>query len=300
MMVSKFLDPKNDFAFRRVFGSERNKDILIPFLNDMLIFREGKPIVDVTFLKTVQDPETASHKTSMVDVLCRDQAGHTYIVEMQVAKGQGFEKRAQYYAAKAYIAQMKVGGAYHDLKEVIFLAITDFVMFPDKASYKSDHVMLDRQTHTHDLKDFSFTFLELPKFHKTIDELTTPMERWAYFFKHADETHEKDVSKIMGLLPPIERAYEELNRFNWDEIEMNTYEEREKRDCDRRAIEAYQREEIYEKGREEGIAKGMEKGREKGREEGMQSIIQHMKNQGLPLEEIAKLTGLDLPTLKKL
>ena len=61
-MLSKFLDPKNDFAFKKVFGTEKNKNILIHFLNDMIVFKEKMPIVDVTFLKTIQDPETAAKK----------------------------------------------------------------------------------------------------------------------------------------------------------------------------------------------------------------------------------------------
>lgn len=82
-MLSKFLDPKNDFAFRRIFGSERNKDILIHFLNDIIVFKEASPILDVTFLKTNQNPEIASQKTSIVDILCKDTQGNQYIVEMQ-------------------------------------------------------------------------------------------------------------------------------------------------------------------------------------------------------------------------
>ena len=96
-MLSKFLDPKNDVAFRKIFGTEKNKDILIHFLNDMITFKEKGPIKEVTFLKTIQDPETAAQKTSIVDILCKDKKGNTYIVEMQVAKEKGFEKRAQYY-----------------------------------------------------------------------------------------------------------------------------------------------------------------------------------------------------------
>src|ERR1700722_13666818 len=111
-MLSKFLDPKNDVAFKKIFGTEKNKDILIHFLNDMITFKERAPIKDVTFLKTIQDPEIAVNKTSIVDILCRDENENTYIVEMQVAKEKGFEKRAQYYASKAYISQMHVGGEY--------------------------------------------------------------------------------------------------------------------------------------------------------------------------------------------
>src|ERR1700722_2042639 len=172
-MLSKFLDPKNDVAFRRIFGSEKNKDILIHFLNDMITFKEHGRIQEVTFLKTIQDPEIIAQKTSVVDILCKDEKGNSYVVEMQVAKEKGFEKRAQYYASKVYIAQVDKGCEYHDLKEVIFLAIADFVMFPNKKDYKSDHVILDKKSHENDLKDFSFTFVELPKFNKDVDHLST-------------------------------------------------------------------------------------------------------------------------------
>ena len=134
-MLSKFLDPKNDVAFRKIFGSEKNKDILIHFLNDVLTFQERGRIVNITFLKTIQDPETAAKKSSIVDILCTDQNGSRYIVEMQVAKDKGFIKRVQYYASKAYISQTHVGGKYQDLKEVIFLAISDCIIFPKKEEW---------------------------------------------------------------------------------------------------------------------------------------------------------------------
>ena len=213
-MFRKFLDPKNDVAFRRIFGSERNKDILIDFLNDMITFKEKATITDVTFLKTIQDPEVAARKTSVVDVLCTDQNSNTYVVEMQFAKERGFEKRAQYYAAKAYASQLKVAGKYYTLKEVIFLAITNFVMFPKKKAYKSDHIILDKDSHEHNLKDFSFTFLELPKIDKTLEESTSRIEKWVYFFKHAEETSEKDLERLLKDTNTLHRAYEELNRFS--------------------------------------------------------------------------------------
>src|SRR3989338_9119218 len=192
-MFTKYLDPKNDIAFKKIFGTEKNKEILIHFLNDMITFKENSPIISVTFLKTSQDPETALKKTSIVDILCKDEKGNQYIVDMQVAKEKGFEKRAQYYASKAYISQANAGEAYHDLKEVIFLAISDFEMFPNKAAYKSDHVILDKESHENDLKDFSFTFVELPKFRKDIDHLSNMTEKWCYFFKHAKSTSMEDL-----------------------------------------------------------------------------------------------------------
>ena len=102
----------------------------------------------------------------------------------QVAPTKGFEKRAQYYAAKAYSRQLSSGqeedGKYQNLKEVIFIAIADCIIFKDKTEYKSDHVILDKNSHEHDLQDFSFTFIELPKFKKTnISELNTILEKWS-------------------------------------------------------------------------------------------------------------------------
>ena len=99
MAVSKFLDPKNDVAFRRIFGSEDNKDILIHFVNDVLELKGKDKIKEVTFLSTIQIPEIASKKQSVVDVLCKDENGVQLIIEMQVSPQEGFEKRAQYYPA---------------------------------------------------------------------------------------------------------------------------------------------------------------------------------------------------------
>ena len=96
---------------------------------------------------------TSGKKESIIDVRCQDQEDAQYIVGMQVAESAGFEKWAQYYAAKAYSRQLLASQAYEQLKEVIFLAITDFLMFPEKAAIKPDHIILDKLTHDHDLKD---------------------------------------------------------------------------------------------------------------------------------------------------
>jgi predicted transposase/invertase (TIGR01784 family) len=291
-MLTKFLDPKNDVAFRRIFGSEKNKDILIDFLNDMITFKEGEPITEVTFLKTVQDPEVAARKTSIVDVLCADQKGHTYVVEMQIAKEKGFEKRAQYYAAKAYTAQMKVNGKYHALKEVIFLAITNFVMFEDKKAYKSDHVILDKVSHEHDLKDFSFTFLELPKINKTLEESTSMVEKWAYFFKHAEETAEREVEELLKHTNALHRAYEELNRFSWSEEELIAYEQAIKQEWDYVAAI----EQAIDEGLQKGLQKGIEKGKAEGKAEGEKQaklfIARNLLSQGFDIEMVVQITNL--------
>jgi predicted transposase/invertase (TIGR01784 family) len=287
-MISKYLNPRSDFAFKRIFGTEKNKDILIHFLNDMLVFKERAPIKDVSFLKTIQDPETAAKKTSIVDILCEDTEGNRYIVEMQVVKEKGFEKRAQYYAAKAYVSQMHVNGKYHDLKEVIFLAITEFVMFPHKQAFKSDHVIFDRDNQHHDLQDFSFTFIELEKFNKTISELSNIVDKWTYFFKHAEETSKEELNQLVGDDIIIQRAYDELDIFNLNDAERFTYEQNQKYEWDQQAI--------LEQKYDEGIEKGREMGKEEGRKEALAeakiAMAKEMILQGIDRKMIAQITGL--------
>ncbi|WP_250296675.1 Rpn family recombination-promoting nuclease/putative transposase [Wolbachia endosymbiont of Oedothorax gibbosus] len=317
MALSKFLDPKNDVAFRRIFGTEKNKDILIHFLNDILGFAGKNAIQGIEFLSTIQDPDIASKKQSIVDVLCRDSSGIQYVCEMQVAKTKGFEKRAQYYAAKAYSRQADKGDQYQDLKEIIFIAIADCVLFPDKSEYKSKHTIRDEDTNEHDLKDFYFIFIELPKFPKTKeDQLSSIVEKWVYFFKYADETSEEELEKIIGSDLIIKKAYEELNRFNWSEKEFIAYEQEIKRILDEQAVLAQKLDDATEKGREEGRQEGRQEGiligHEKGREEGIQigeekgekqakiAVAKEMLADKMSINTIARLTGLPISEVEKL
>jgi len=255
----------------------------------MLVFKGKKPIKSVSFLKTNQDPDIAIKKTSVVDILCTDENDNQYIVEMQVAREKGFIKRAQYYASKTYASQLGVGGKYHNLKEVIFLAISNFIMFPKKKSGKSDHVILDRETHENDLNDFSFSFLELPKFKQNSDQLRTMIEKWAYFFNHCEEMTPEELA-TSGLLndPAIGRAYEELNRFSWSEEELRKYEESQKIDMDNEAV------------LDQKFDEGMEKGMEKGTEKNARSNAKNFIRMGLPLEQVAKGTELSIEIVKEL
>ncbi|MDN5248388.1 MAG: Rpn family recombination-promoting nuclease/putative transposase [Wolbachia endosymbiont of Tyrophagus putrescentiae] len=301
MALSKFLDVRNDVAFKRIFGTEKNKDILIHFLNDILGFAGVNEIKEIEFLTTIQDPEIASKKQSIVDVLCRDSTGVQFICEMQVAKTKGFEKRAQYYAAKAYSRQADKGDQYHNLKEIIFIAIADCILFPNKSGYKSDHIIQDKDTNEHDLKDFYFTFIELPKFPKTKeDQLENIVEKWIYFFKYADETSEEDLERIIGSDVIIKKAYEELNRFNWSEKEFIAYEQEIKRVLDEQAVLLQKLDDAREEGREEGIQIGEERGREEGIKIGAERVAKNLLRSGISIDIISQTTGLPISEIKKL
>ncbi|QES95564.1 Rpn family recombination-promoting nuclease/putative transposase [Orientia tsutsugamushi] len=297
MHLSRFLDPKNDIAFKKIFGSEKNKDILIHFLNDILLFEGNKEITEVEFLGTILDADIASKKESIVDVLCKDKNGAQYIIEMQVDPTQGFEKRAQYYAAKAYGRQPNRGkeGKYSDLKEVIFIAIADYKLFPNKEDYISRHVILDKKTYEHDLKDFSFTFIELPKFKKNrVEELNDITEKWCYFFKHAKETTLDGYNKIIGEDLIIKRAYEALDQFNWSEDELITYEQELKRIWDNKAVEDYKLERAKAEGIKLGEAKGIKLGEAKGKAEAKKDFAIKLLKSELSVETIAEYTDLSI------
>jgi predicted transposase/invertase (TIGR01784 family) len=321
MPIARFLDPKNDFAFKQIFGTEKNKDILIHFLNDILNYRDQERIVDVSFLKTVQDPDIAMYKQSIVDVLCQDAKGTQFIVEMQVTKHRGFEKRAQYYASKAYSQQVikeddhhKKLAVYAKLKGVIFLAIADFVMFTEKKNWRSEHRILDTTTYENDLKDFYFIFLELPKFDKTIDELETIQEKWVYFFKYAHNSSLVEMEHLTGQDKSIKRAFQAIDQASWSESELRTYEQTLKTYLDNLAIEQeklanaeakgieigkaegkIEGEAIgLEKGKIEGEAIGLEKGKIEGKIEGKVEIARKLLQQGLTPEVIATITDLDI------
>lgn len=290
MDTLKFLDPKNDFAFKKVFGTESNKDILIHFLSDVLVME--RPLESVTFLKPSLDPDIAAKKQSIVDILCQDESGYQYIVEMQVAHSEWFVKRAQLYAARVYSNQLFAGDSYERLRPVIFIAITDFIMFKNKKGFKSDHVILDKEHLTHDLKDFSFTFLELPKFNKTLDELKTNIDYWMYFFKHAQHTPPQELEKLCSHGNCIGQAYQALDQYYWTEEERDAYAGAKKKQLDDQAKLASALNRGEAKGLKKGYKKGIEKGRQEGLNEGKRAIALNLLLSGMTLATVGQMTGL--------
>ena len=209
----KILDPKNDFLFKRLFGTERTRDLLLQFLNDVFAGTR-EPIESLQFIKTSMNPRFAAERQSMIDVLCQDIHGNKFIIEMQVGKEKGFEKRAPYYAANAYVSQRSKSKKYHDLKEVVFLAILNHTMFPKKKAHIHHHVILDKETSERDLKGFSFSFIELGKFKKKIHELETVMS--------ADMKRGSDEGKLeFALDEGIEKGREEGRAESKREIAKN-------------------------------------------------------------------------------
>ena len=155
------------------------------------------------------------------------------------------------------------------------------MLFPEKEHYKSDHIILDKVTYENDLKDFSFTFIELPKFKKQPgDKLDNILQKWCYFFKYAHQTSESDLQKIIESDVIIKRAYEALDQFGWSEQELLSYEEQEKRILDHQSM------------LDAAVDKGMNIGLEKGKIEGKMETAKNLLLEGFDVDIIERATGL--------
>lgn len=187
-----FADPKTDFVFKRIFGTEEHKDVVLAFLNDVLELDAAHRIASVELLSPEQRPKVDEMKLSIVDVLCVDARGTRYVVEIQVLNVEAFEKRVVYNVAKTYTNQLEKGRRYPELNDVIGVTICDFELWPRSAGASGPPVpMLSRWSMTeqhngaHGLQQIQFVFLELPK----LDSSRAPqtiVEKWAYFFREAE------------------------------------------------------------------------------------------------------------------
>jgi predicted transposase/invertase (TIGR01784 family) len=205
----QFLNPRTDLAFKKIFGSDQSKDILLSFLNAVLTL--SSPIADVTIVDPYQAPKVVGMKESAVDVRAVDENGRQFIIEMQVLNVNGFEKRVLYNACKAYAGQISKGEDYPKLSDVIALTITDFTMFPQRPDGISTFRLKadDGGLYSDDLE---LVFIELPKFHGEEADLATMdlKDKWLFFLKHA-----KDLSIVpdsLQQIPSFAHAFAIANR----------------------------------------------------------------------------------------
>jgi predicted transposase/invertase (TIGR01784 family) len=249
-----FINPKTDFAFKKIFGSTDSKDILISFLNALLY--EGQPIIEDL---EIIDPYSASRvrglKDTYLDVKAQITGNKTVIIEMQVLNVAAFDKRVLYNAAKAYSTQLKSGEGYSKLNPVIALTITDFEMFENQEEVISHFVFKEKQKlFDYPNNELEMVFVELPKFHKELVELETWTEKWIYFMKNTSNL--ETVPETMGTVPEIQKAFGIANQANLNRQELEDLEKREMFIEDQRGA--------------------IIKGRQQGRQEGQQELIMRL------------------------
>ena len=290
--MSRYMNFYTDFAFKKIFGTEANKDLLISFLNCLLELKDGKEITDLTYMNSEQLGESAGERRAIYDVYCKTAAGERFIVEMQKAEQDHFIDRSIYYSSFAIREQSQKGAVDrklwdYSLSPVYVVGILNFEM--DETMERADKVMTRVKLKDDENRDFSdklnFIFLEMPKFRKVETELETLMDKWLYVIKNLYQLESKPASLTEGIFRKL---------FDVAEIAAFTKEER------------YDYEESLKNFRDlyNTISTAEKKGRAEGRAEGEKEErlrnAKNFKQLGVDLETIAKATGLSVEEIEKL
>ena len=285
----QFISPQNDFAFKRIFGNEQHKEVLISFLNSVLDLSGERQVVEVKIVDPYQVPRLEQFKETILDIKATCQSGREFIVEMQVEQQHYFHKRALYYSSKAYVEQLPRGEAYPNLKPVYFIGILNFKTHSNSA-YLSRHLILDAVTHEQYFHDFEFCLIELPKFTKHESELSSIVDKWIFFLKYLGSRggEDKDFASIFADEPPLLQALEIARYHRLSKEELSVYEYQEKR----RLIEAENARTQRSEGRAEGLVEG--------ERIGMQKAVRSMAESGYSIEAIADTLKLDVANINEL
>jgi predicted transposase/invertase (TIGR01784 family) len=302
----KFLDVKTDYAFKKVFGSNNSKDILISFLNAIIDFPNGKKVVSLDIVDPYNIPMIKGMKDTFVDVKAILDNETTVIIEMQVLNVDAFEERILYNAAKKYSNQLVKGENYTLLNPIIALTVVNFEMYPEFEKVISRFQLMEKEEFTSYSDDVELIFVELPKFKKKLEELKDIKDEWIYFIKNAE-----DLTVIPSNVDKeVKNALNIVNEAGMTEQELELQHKRKdfiwQQKSSVEKAERLGREEGLEKGREEGLEEGLQKGREEGREEGVKEGVEKGRlemainciNQNLDFEIISKISGLTIEKIK--
>ena len=223
-----FLDIKNRVAFRRIFGTDKNKELLISFFNNILEFDRSAQLVDVLFL-------SKNAELDILEVLCKLNNGTEIIVAMDVISKEGGRKDAPYISkllSDQSNKRQELLNRHKALVAIVFMYICDFSALGEEQG--ADYINYFTAPVKNPIKGlpekFSFVVVELSKFqNKHVENLTDMMQKWSYVLKYAPITAREEVSVIADKDTVIERVYEELNSLNWSEQELQMYEVANKR-----------------------------------------------------------------------
>lgn len=292
----KYINPFTDYGFKRLFGEEPNKDLLLDFLNELLREEQGV-ITEITYLKNENLGSTQIDRRAIFDIYCTNERGEKFIVELQKTKQKFFKDRTLYYSTFPIREQAITGSEWNfELKKVYAIAILDFVFDddlpqPDKIRY--DVKLTDIETKRVFYDKLTFIYLEMPKFRKKVEELESKFDKWLYVLSNLHK---------LDRIPPqlkediFQRLFDvaEIAKFNPQEYQ--NYEDSLKYFRDLKNSFDTAREEGKAVGKAEGIAEG----KAKGKLERDIEIAQNAIKEGLPIEIIIKLTGLSIEQIKKL
>lgn len=314
---SRYVNLYTDFAFKKIFGTEANKDLLINFLNQLLQFHGDDAIRDVTYLNAEQLGSNANERRAVYDVFCTTEKGEQFIVEMQKAKQDNFKDRALYYSSFAIREQGSKGSASnpwdYSLMPVYVVGILNFTLDDMSGNDVITRVTLKDEKNNVFSKNLQFIFVEMPKFGKSEEQLDSFLDKWLFVIQNMSRLDDKPAALTEAIFlklfkeseiaqfSKVERAeYEESLKVFWDfsnvlgSAERKGLKEGLKKGV-KKGLEKGRKE-----GRIEGLAEGLAKGREEGEKETNIRNAKNLKSLGVDVETISKATGLSLDEVKSL
>ncbi len=244
--MAKYINPYTDFGFKKLFGEEGNKALLIDFLNQLLPLHHQ--IADLTFQNVEQLPDTMEERKAFFDIHCKSASGERFIVEMQKAKVDFFKDRMMYYLTYPIREQAQRGEWNFELSAIYFIAVLDFWYEPEKNAEFHRYVMLKDQYDNPFYEKLGLIFLQMPAFKKTALELETHFDKWAYFLKNLEKM--TDIPQILN-----ESVFAQA--FNTAEVANLSKQQRE--DYEKSRLSYIGIKQVTETAENEGLKRGEER-----------------------------------------
>ena len=278
----RYINPFTDFGFKKLFGTEFNKELLIDFLNNVLGDRER--IQDLTYLNTENLGNAETDRKAIFDLYCENEKGEKFIIELQNVKQQYFKDRSIFYSTFPIQSQAPKGREWdYYLKAVYTIGILNF-SFPDQSEqerFLREVQLIDKETKEVFYDKLMFIYLEMPKFRKSEDELISQFDKWMYVIKNLHRLQDKPV-KLQEKV--FEKLFSEAEIAKLNSEDMKAYEE---------SLKVYRDNySVIETAKQEGILEGASK-----REI---EIARELKRNGAETSLIAKTTGLNNEQIAKL
>ncbi len=291
-LKERYVNPLTDFGFKKLFGTEPNKDILIEFLNKVL--PDEKNIQELQFANSEMLGRSPLDRKAIFDVYCTSDTGEHFIVELQKVKQNFFKDRSIYYASFPIQEQATRGGWNFKLDAVYTVGILDFTFDEHADSDDFYHVVELKNQRNEVFSDkLMFIYVELPKFLKGQEELTSDRDKWLYVFRHLADLN--DLPEVLET-EVFRKLFAEAEIANFSKDEISAYENSLKYFRDLNNVVETSREEGFEAGLEAGLEAGRQAGLEKGVEEGDRKratiVAKVMKENGMPVAAIMAATGL--------
>ncbi len=288
-MSSRYVNPYTDFGFKKLFGEEASKNLLIDFLNEVL--KTKHIITDLSFRPTENLGVIEEDRKAIFDIYCKGSNGESFIVEMQKAKINFFKDRTVFYSTFPIREQAERGEWDYSLKPVYCVAILDFEFDKNKGEkdrYLSNVNLKDQYCETF-FDKLTYIFIEMPRFKKTEQELTSHFDKWLYFLKNLPNF--EDIPVILNE-PVFVEGFKKAEIINYNKDELLRYNESLKVYRDLKGV--------VDTSYIDGINKGKIEGKIEGVREGKLDDAKKMLEDGMEINKISYYTGLTIGEIEKL